>query len=114
MTPSQGADISAWQGAIDFATMKAKLGQDGFVFIRAAVGWIDKAGDPHADADANFAAYWPAAKAAGIKRGAFVYYHQGVSAGDQFMALLKAVNNNILENVKICFVSMFISFIFHT
>jgi lysozyme len=83
---AQGIDVSKWQGAVDWAGVKAA--GLAFAFARATYGATT--------VDAQFATNWPAMKAAGILRGA---YHFFVAADDptaQAELFLKAVGS--LEN----------------
>lgn len=58
--PIQGVDVTEDGGAIDWAMVRA--GGADFAYIRATVGAERR--------DARFAANWPAARAAGLRRGA--------------------------------------------
>lgn len=89
-----GVDISKWQENIDFTKLAAKLGANGFAYIRAVYGDVTGSGVPYVAQDARFLTYWPAAKAARLRRGVYAYYHQGVSAGDQLVALLRAADTD--------------------
>lgn len=59
----RGCDVSAWQGEIDFNLMAGR-GLE-FVYMRAAYG---------ISPDTRFKQYWQAAKAAGLKRGVYLYF----------------------------------------
>ncbi len=69
---TKGIDVSVWQGNIDFSKVKA-AGID-FVIIRAGYGRLSS------QKDKQFEAYYAAAKAAGLKVGAYWYsYAQSAS-----------------------------------
>ena len=79
MTRALGTDVSFWNGKVDFAKMAAAGAS--FVYVKASELYADK----------QFATYWPAAKAAGLLRGAFHYMNWYGSELDQaklFCALL--------------------------
>jgi lysozyme len=80
-----GVDISQWQGKIDWAILSAKAK---FVFIRSAYGTY---------ADRLIQTNWPAAKAAGIPRGAYLYYYPTVDAGQQARAMIEALGGDYGE-----------------
>ena len=61
--PAFGVDISTFQGNINWAKLVA--GNVKFVFVRAKYGTFD---------DARFKMNWPGAKAAGLLRGAYLFY----------------------------------------
>lgn len=80
-----GVDVSQWQGAINWATLHSKAE---YAFIRAAYGTYS---------DKFIAANWPAAKAAGIPRGAYLYYYPTVDAGQQARAVIEALGGDYGE-----------------
>ena len=61
--PAFGVDVSTFQGNINWARLVA--GNVKFVFVRAKYGTFD---------DARFRANWSGAKAAGLLRGAYLFY----------------------------------------
>lgn len=75
----EGVDVSDKQGAIDWRAVAAS-GRS-FAFIRASDGM----GHP----DTRFAANWPAAKAAGLIRGAYQYFEPGENPITQADLLLQ-------------------------
>lgn len=75
MTRALGCDVSRWNGAVNFNTMKSA----GASFV------ICKAGQRNFQ-DEKFSTYWPDAKAAGLLRGAYWFYDW--AAGDIAQAQL--------------------------
>jgi len=71
--PVHGIDVSKWQGAIDWAQVRAS--GVAFAFIKATEG-----GDV---ADERFAENWAAARAAGVPRGAYHFYYFCRPAAEQ-------------------------------
>lgn len=71
--PVYGIDVSHWQGAIDWAKVKA-AGKD-FAIIKASEGttWTDS----------RFAGNWRETKQEGIVRGAYHYFRPGLDNGAQ-------------------------------
>jgi lysozyme len=80
-----GVDVSQWQGNIDWGKLSTKAK---FVFIRSAYGTYP---------DRMVQTFWPAAKAAGIARGAYLYYYPTVDAGQQARAVIEALNGDYGE-----------------
>jgi lysozyme len=81
--PTQGIDVSHHQGAIDWAALPAQ-GVD-FAFIKATEG-----GDHR---DTRFAENWRAARAAGIRRGAYHFFtlcRPGADQAANFIATVPA------------------------
>jgi lysozyme len=79
MARAIGTDVSFWNGNVDFVKMAAAGAS--FVFVKASELFTDS----------KFATFWPAAKAAGLLRGAFHYMNWNASEIDQatlFCALL--------------------------
>ena len=68
----EGLDVSAYQKKIDW---KKVAGSKDFVFIKATEGsgLVDKA----------FASNWEGARAAGLLRGAYHFFHPGIDAIEQ-------------------------------
>src|SRR5512140_3609631 len=64
-TTLEGVDVSHYDGTIDFAKVK----QSGRVFA------IMKATEGTSYVDATFATHWADAKAAGVVRGAYHFFH---------------------------------------
>ena len=63
-SPLYGADVSHWDAPVDWPTLAKQIA---FVFIKATEGTNDT--------DPDFTSSWAAAKASGITRGAFHYFH---------------------------------------
>ncbi len=78
-----GIDVSSWQGQIDWARARAAGAEA--AYIRCGYGVAE---------DRRFRENWAAAKAVGIRRGAYLYYHQAVAAGEQLLNLLRVVNTD--------------------
>lgn len=72
-----GADFSQHQGKVDWQGIKIA-----FAFIRATYGTYQ---------DKRFAENWPAAKAAGVPRGAYLYYYPTVNAAEQAQKFIDVV-----------------------
>ncbi len=79
--PIHGIDVSRWQGDIDWH--QARSAGVTFAFIKATEG-----GDL---ADPAFAGHWQAAKAAGVRRGAYHYFYFCRSAAQQARWFIKHV-----------------------
>jgi lysozyme len=77
----RGVDVSHWQGSIDWTAVRG----DGitFAFIKASEG-----GDL---VDPQFSRNWPAARRAGVIRGAYHFYRPGTSAAAQARHFLRTV-----------------------
>jgi lysozyme len=78
---ARGCDVSFWNGAVNFAKMKTAGAS--FVYAKAS----------QLQADSMFTAYWPAARNAGLLRGAYHFLDWHTSELDQaalFCNLLKA------------------------
>ncbi|MFN8398106.1 MAG: GH25 family lysozyme [Bacteroidia bacterium] len=71
--PIRGIDVSHYQGEIDWARVKA----DGirFAFVKATEGVNN--------VDSTFAANMKGAKAAGVKRGAYHFFHPNLDGSEQ-------------------------------
>jgi lysozyme len=80
-----GVDVSQWQGNIDWAKLSAKAK---FVFMRCAYGTYP---------DRMIQTNWPAAKVAGLARGAYLYYYPSVDAGRQARAVIEALGGDYGE-----------------
>ena len=89
---ANGIDVSKYQGKIDWTKASAKLGMGGFAYIRA----LD---DDGLAIDPQFAANWTGAKSAGVKRGIYLPYYQGLAegVGQQLYALLTASGGDFGE-----------------
>lgn len=77
----EGIDVSVWQGDVDWA--KVKGSGRAFAFARVANGLLKP--------DTKFAANWPAMKAAGLVRGAYLYFRPSQDAAAQAKAVLDAL-----------------------
>ncbi len=88
MEPAFGTDISVHNGKINWNTMIA--GNVKFVFIRAKYGTFT---------DRRFAVNWPAAKAAGLLRGAYLFYRPANDVGtvEQAEAFVNLLGNDLGE-----------------
>ncbi len=93
-TMANGIDVSYWNGTIDWQKASSKLGQDGFTYIRATFAYASMTDGAHIAVDSNLSTNWAGAASSGVKRGVYAYYHQLVSAGDQLITLLRAVNTD--------------------
>ena len=80
-----GVDVSKWQGDIDWGKVKERAQ---FVFVRSAYGTYR---------DGQFQTNWAAAKAAGIARGAYLYYYPVVDPGQQARAVIEALDGDYGE-----------------
>lgn len=80
-----GVDVSSWQGAIDWQKLATKAQ---FVFCRAAYGTFT---------DKNIGANWAGAKAAGIPRGAYLFFYPDVEPIAQVKALTDALKSDYGE-----------------
>lgn len=76
-----GIDVSKWQGTINWTSVK-NAGV-AFAFIRVS----DGLGTP----DTKFASYWPAAKSAGILRGAYQFFRPSQNVDAQADLLINAL-----------------------
>lgn len=76
-----GIDVSEYDDAVDWATAKG-AGID-YAFVRVSDGL--------AFPDSKFADYWPAARAAGVMRGAYQYFRPDVDPVQQANLLLTAM-----------------------
>lgn len=82
MNAVPGLDVSYWQAEVDWQAVRAAGAQ--FVFIKATEG----AGYT----DSTFAEKWAGAKAAGILRGAYCFFHPNQDAtqqADRFVSALR-------------------------
>ncbi len=79
-TVVEGLDVASFQGAIDWAAVHAS-GRE-FAIARLGDGTYT---------DPNFAANWPGIQAAGMIRGAYLYFRPTVSAATQAAAIADAV-----------------------
>lgn len=84
---AQGIDVSHYQGAIDWA--KVKAAGISFVFIKATEGTTLQ--------DDQFAANWAGAKAQGILRGAYHYFINSLDPTTQAQAFLKVLGKDLGE-----------------
>lgn len=82
-----GVDVSKYQGAVDWAKAKARLGDGAFAFIRA----LD---DDGLTADPYFAANWRGARQDGVRRGVYFPYYQGLAPLRQLYSLLRVVQTD--------------------
>lgn len=73
----EGIDVSRWQGAIDWPRVPKR-----FVYARVGAGFTP---------DATFAQNWHGAKAAGILRGAYLYFVAGAAPDLQAQFALDAL-----------------------
>ena len=78
-----GIDVSSWQGNVDF-TQVAGAGA-GFVFLRLSSGQ---------NVDTRFAANWPAAKNAGLVRGAYQYFWPARDVDEQVDVLVRTLRDS--------------------
>jgi lysozyme len=78
-----GIDVSSWQGTVDF-TQVAGAGA-GFVFLRLSSGQ---------NVDTRFAANWPAAKNAGLVRGAYQYFWPARDVDEQVDVLVRTLRDS--------------------
>jgi lysozyme len=85
MTRALGTDISFWNGKMDFAKMVAAGAS--FVYVKASELY----------ADSKFSTYWPAAKAAGLIRGAYHYLNFYGSELDQAKLFCALLANDVGE-----------------
>lgn len=81
-----GIDVSSWQGTVDWQAVAASGVR--FAFIRAFDGL---------GADHEFRRNWDGAKAAGILRGAYVYFRARHSGAAQAQRLLAALGADVGE-----------------
>jgi len=73
----EGIDVSRWQGAIDWPRVPKR-----FMYARVGAGFT---------ADATFTANWTGAKAAGILRGAYLYFVAGAAPDLQAKFVIDAL-----------------------
>ncbi len=76
---AKGADVSRWQGIIDFAKMKS---QCDFVFVKVSESNFT---------DSMFSANWRGAKAAGLQRGGYHFYRVVTDASIQARVFIQAM-----------------------
>lgn len=87
MTTVPGNDISYWQSGIDWPKVRAAGSR--FVFIKATEG--------ETYVDPTFETNWAGAKASGLLRGAYCFFHpnqDGKKQADSFISIVKAANDN--------------------
>ncbi len=87
MTTIPGLDVSYWKSGIDWPKVRA-TGQR-FVFVKATEG--------ETYIDPTFETNWTGAKASGLLRGAYCFFHpnqDGKKQADSFINVVKAVNDN--------------------
>ena len=77
----EGIDVSVYQGDVDWA--KVKAAGKVFAFARVANGLLKS--------DTKFATNWPAMKAAGLVRGAYLYFRPSQDVAGQAKAVLDAL-----------------------
>jgi lysozyme len=85
MARAIGTDVSFWNGKVDFVKMAAAGAS--FVFIKASELY----------ADSKFATFWPAAKDAGLLRGAFHYLNWNKSELEQATLFCALLTNDVGE-----------------
>lgn len=87
MTYTNGCDLSVWQGAVDFAKMKAAGAE--FVFIRASLGETGR--------DGNFEANYAGARAAGLLVGAYHLFFPNLPAAGQIANINRVIGTRKLD-----------------
>jgi lysozyme len=86
MTTVPGIDVSYWQSGIDWPKVRA-TGQR-FSFVKTTEG--------ESYTDPTFEDNWKGAKAGGLLRGAYCFFHPSQDAtkqADRFVSVLKAIND---------------------
>jgi lysozyme len=77
---TEGIDVSSWQKTVDWQAVR--MAGKRFAFVRVSNGLTE---------DKNFATNWQNARAAGVVRGAYQYFHPGRDAVEQADLLLAHV-----------------------
>ncbi len=90
-TTLRGVDVSSYQGAINWATVRAT----GVTFAFA------KSSEGSSLVDSYFARNWAGMRAAGVIRGAYHYFHPGVSAQTQVNLVVSTVGRLEADDLPI-------------